>query len=122
MTKGTFKCSYTGGPELVLNQQVPESYEEFNKFVAGGESDITSLAWGAFTVARQNSVRSRMKESPLTGDALQEAAQGWSDAYRYAAGRSGTQPVDLSGVKVSQSVLDKLIAAGIPVLGQPTVS
>ena len=117
MQETTFKVSYTGGPSLELARSKPETITEFTEnLVANGDTDTLALADANFVVNLQNFVRTRMKESNLSGSELEAAAQKWASGYRYSAGRSSEKVVDLSGQKVSSAVLERLEAAGIKVL------
>jgi len=115
MKAADFTVSYTDGPKFKLSRQEPETLDEMGQFVAN-EGDVLSLADAQFVVYLQNFVRTRMRESSLTGSALEEAAQEWATAYRYSAGRRGEKVVDLGGQKVSDAVKAKLEAAGVKIL------
>ena len=113
MQQGEFKVSYTDGPSFKLTQKEPETLAEMSDFVGNGESDVLALAFAQFVVYRQNFVRTRMRESSLDGEELENAAQSWSDAYRYSQGRRGERFVDLGEQKVSPAVRLLLEAAGV---------
>ena len=116
MQQVEFKVSYTDGPSFKLNRGEPETLAEMSDFVGSGEADVLALADAQFVVYLQNFVRTRMKESSLTGGELESAAQSWADAYRYSQGRRGEKVVDLGGLKVSDAIRAKLEAAGVKCL------